>query len=122
MPRSTADRSLKGTIFNGCLQVIPGSHTAGCLDHAHEDSSAHRGKTLGVKGMPNGPHERSVWLPLNAGQACLMDVRLVPRSDSNNTTAGARIGLNIRYVAPGAIRSNDASPSPSLYPLTGPGR
>ncbi|MFI1174209.1 phytanoyl-CoA dioxygenase family protein [Streptomyces melanogenes] len=105
------------TTVNGCLQVIPGSHAAGYLDYGREESGARRGKALGVQGMYNAPHDRGVWLPLNAGQACLMDVRLLHRSDSN-TTAGVRIGLNIRYVAPGAIRSSDGH-SPSLYPLSG---
>ncbi|QDQ13123.1 phytanoyl-CoA dioxygenase family protein [Streptomyces spectabilis] len=105
------------TTVNGCLQVIPGSHAAGYLDYDREESGARRGKALGVQGMFNSPHERGVWLPLNAGQACLMDVRLIHRSDSN-TTAGARVGLNVRYVAPGAIRSSGPH-SPSLYPLTG---
>jgi ectoine hydroxylase-related dioxygenase (phytanoyl-CoA dioxygenase family) len=105
------------TTVNGCLQVIPGSHAAGYLDYDREESSAERGKALGVQGMPNGHHDRGVWLPLDAGQACLMDVRLIHRSDSNTTT-GSRIGLNIRYVAPGAIRSS-GSHSSSLYPLSG---
>ncbi|WP_327707355.1 phytanoyl-CoA dioxygenase family protein [Streptomyces decoyicus] len=99
--------------------MLPGSHAVGYLDHAREDSSAQCSKALGVQGMPNVPHERAVWLPLHAGQACLMDVRLIHRSDSN-TTAGARIGLNVRYVAPGAIHSS-GSHSPSLHPLTGSG-
>jgi ectoine hydroxylase-related dioxygenase (phytanoyl-CoA dioxygenase family) len=107
------------TTVNGCLQVIPGSHAAGYLGHAREESGAKRGNALGVEGMPSGPHDRSVWLPLDAGQACLLDPRLIHRSDSN-TTSGIRIGLNIRYVAPGAIRSSDGH-SPSLYPLTGSG-
>ncbi|MET9884738.1 phytanoyl-CoA dioxygenase family protein [Streptomyces sp. NPDC006430] len=79
------------TSANGCLQVIPGSHTSGYLGNDRETSSARRGRTLGVQGMPNGPHDHGLWLPLDAGQACLMDVRLLHRSDSN-TTAGARIG------------------------------
>ncbi|MEV7582105.1 phytanoyl-CoA dioxygenase family protein [Streptomyces roseus] len=105
------------TTANGCLQVIPGSHASGYLGNDREATSARRGRALGVQGMPNGPHDHGLWLPLDAGQACLMDVRLLHRSDSN-TTAGARIGLNIRYVAPGAIRSSGPH-SPSLYPLTG---
>ncbi|MFD9905879.1 phytanoyl-CoA dioxygenase family protein [Streptomyces sp. NPDC059063] len=105
------------TTINGCLQVIPGSHATGYLDYGREESDARRGKALGVEGMPNTPHERGVWLPLDAGQACLMDVRTIHRSDSN-MTVGARIGLNIRYVAPGAIRPSGPH-SPSLYPLTG---
>ncbi|MFD7020045.1 phytanoyl-CoA dioxygenase family protein [Streptomyces sp. NPDC059928] len=105
------------TTVNGCLQVIPGSHAAGYLDYGREANDARRGKALGVQGMFNAPHDRGVWLPLHAGQACLMDVRLLHRSDSN-TTEGVRIGLNVRYVAPGAIRSSGPH-SPSLYPLTG---
>ncbi|MCP3817960.1 phytanoyl-CoA dioxygenase family protein [Streptomyces sp. A3M-1-3] len=107
------------TTVNGCLQVIPGSHAAGYLPNDREESNARRGKALGVQDMPNGAHDRGVWLPLDAGQACLMDVRLLHRSDSNRT-AGTRIGLNIRYVAPGAIRSSGPH-SPNLYPLTGAG-
>lgn len=105
------------TTTNGCVQVIPGSHAAGYLADDREESSARRANGLGAQGVPGGAHDRGVWLPLDAGQACLMDVRLLHRSDSN-TTAGTRIGLNVRYVVPGAIRSSGLH-SPSLYPLTG---
>ncbi|MFI9203683.1 phytanoyl-CoA dioxygenase family protein [Streptomyces sp. NPDC053048] len=107
------------TTGNGCLQVLPGSHAAGYLPNGRESGDAARGKALGVHGMADGPHERGVWLPLDAGQACLMDVRLIHRSDSN-TADEPRVGLNVRYVAPGAVQAR-GDYSPSLYPLTGSG-
>jgi hypothetical protein len=46
-----------------------------------------------------------------------MNVALLHRSGSN-TAASVRIGLNVRYVAPGAARTRDRT-SPDLDPISG---
>jgi hypothetical protein len=51
------------------------------------------------------------------GQACALDVRLIHRSGPNCGTS-ARIGLNIRYVAPGGLHVRSGEP-PRLFPITG---
>jgi hypothetical protein len=48
-----------------------------------------------------------------------MDVRLLHRS-GRNCAAQPRIGLNIRYVAPGGVHMRDGS-KPSLFAVTGDG-
>ena len=46
-----------------------------------------------------------------------MDVRLLHRSHPNRTTQ-TRIGLNVRYVAPGAVTVRDGSDL-HLFPVAG---
>lgn len=95
---------------SGCLEVVPGSHRAGYLPYRRASSGPLTTRAPGdLAGyMP---------LPLHAGQACALDVRLVHRS-APNTGPGPRVGLNIRYVAPGGIRTR-AGPPPELFPVTG---
>lgn len=49
-----------------------------------------------------------------------MDVRLLHASPSNAATT-VRMGLNVRYVAPGAIHVHPGHQAPSPHPLTGTG-
>ncbi|MGW8355204.1 phytanoyl-CoA dioxygenase family protein [Streptomyces wedmorensis] len=101
----------------GCLRVFPGSQRRGYLPYdAEPDARAARGRALGIAGID--PSEARP-LPSQAGDGCLMDVRLVHGSASN-TGAGVRIGLNIRFVAPGGCTVRDGS-DPSLYPVSGTG-
>jgi ectoine hydroxylase-related dioxygenase (phytanoyl-CoA dioxygenase family) len=102
---------------SGCLRVLPGSQASGYLPYEVEAAhGAPRGRALGIR-VSDGEQGHSV--PVQAGSGLLMDTRLVHSSPSNNE-AGARIGLNIRFVAPGAIRMRDGS-SPSPTPLSGTG-
>ncbi|MER6121756.1 phytanoyl-CoA dioxygenase family protein [Streptomyces sp. NPDC001795] len=102
---------------SGCLHVVPGSQRTGYLPYeAEPDTGAARGRALGVR---VGDSTHGVAVPVRAGSGLLMDTRLVHCSHSN-IRAGARVGLNIRYVAPGAVSMRDGS-SPSLSPLSGTG-
>ncbi|MBA9005937.1 phytanoyl-CoA dioxygenase family protein [Thermomonospora cellulosilytica] len=106
------------TPANGCLHIAPGSHRLGYLPYELEDDhGAARGRAGRSAGF-TGEHE-AVAIPVAAGDAVLMDVRLLHRSGSN-TTDQARVGLNVRYVAPGGLRMRDHT-TPSLTPLTGTG-
>jgi ectoine hydroxylase-related dioxygenase (phytanoyl-CoA dioxygenase family) len=100
----------EATPVNGCLEVVPGSHSGGYLPYQRAG-----GGPLSV-----GEHARTgEWfaVPLEPGQATALDVRLIHRSGPN---AGdrPRIGLNIRYVAPGGLSARDGEP-PSLFPVAG---
>ncbi|MFG2943499.1 phytanoyl-CoA dioxygenase family protein [Streptomyces sp. NPDC048282] len=99
----------------GCLHVVPGSQRAGYRPYEQEAAtSSARGRGLATR---MSPETRDLPVPVAAGCGVLMDTRLVHRSPSNQST-GARVGLNIRYVAPGGIRRGSA---PSLLPITGTG-
>ncbi|MFF0410219.1 phytanoyl-CoA dioxygenase family protein [Kitasatospora sp. NPDC004745] len=105
------------TLENGCLHALFGSHHLGYLPFSSEaDHGAERGRADQATGFTT---DASTALPLRAGTALLMDSRLLHRSGTN-TGDGARVGLNVRYVAPGGIRRRDPQ-SPSLDPVTGTG-
>lgn len=105
------------TTFSGCLQVAPRSHRLGYLPcGVEEQHGAGRGRAGQAAGFSC---DHPVAVPVAAGHAVLMDVRLLHRSGINFTTA-ARIGLNVRYVAPGAARTRDHT-SADLDPISGTG-
>jgi ectoine hydroxylase-related dioxygenase (phytanoyl-CoA dioxygenase family) len=112
------------TLATGCLNVIPGSQHLGYLPYEHEaiNSATTRGRAGQAQGFGGGDIEQEVVaVELDAGSAVLMDVRLLHRSGSNAASSrGPRVGLNVRYVAPGGIRVRDYS-SPSLDPISGSG-
>jgi ectoine hydroxylase-related dioxygenase (phytanoyl-CoA dioxygenase family) len=104
-------------VTTGCLHVVPGSQRAGYLAYEKEPGTgAARGRALGVR-VAAGTY--GVPVPVTAGSGVLMDTRLVHRSRPNRGT-GARVALNIRYVAPGGVRTRDGS-TPCLDPVTGTG-
>ncbi|MFJ6384720.1 phytanoyl-CoA dioxygenase family protein [Kitasatospora sp. NPDC092039] len=105
------------TEANGCLEVAQGSQSAGYLPVEKEPANGTgRGRADQAVGFTP---ETTVPVPLRAGCAVLMDSRLVHRSGSN-ASSGARIGLNVRYTAPGGIVRRDPQ-SPSVVPISGTG-
>jgi len=105
----------EATVVNGCLEIVPGSHHGGYLPYRRASSSAGDGRRPLTLAAGDGGGFRPV--VLDAGQACVLDVRLVHRSGPN-TSSAPRIGLNIRYVAPGGWIVRDG-PGPHLLPVTG---
>jgi ectoine hydroxylase-related dioxygenase (phytanoyl-CoA dioxygenase family) len=105
------------TADSGALQVIPGSWRAGYLPYRREDTpGGQRGRALQTDVPPDSADP--VLVPAAAGQALLMDVRLLHRSGPN-TASWPRVGLNLRYVAPGAVTVRTGAPPASLYPVAG---
>lgn len=99
------------------LQVIPGSWRHGYLPTRREQmQGGQRGRALTTDVPPGSPDP--VLVPLPAGQALLMDVRLLHCSGSN-TASWPRIGLNVRYVAPDAVHTRDGQPPAQLTPICG---
>ncbi|RLU82056.1 phytanoyl-CoA dioxygenase [Streptomyces griseocarneus] len=107
---------------NGAVAVLPGSHTAGwrpfTADAATGPEGSGRGRPLVIAEPSDADQACVVAVP--AGEALLMDVRLLHRSGPN-TTARHRIALNIRYVAPGGVRPRGGHPMPQLDRVCGPG-
>ncbi|MFF2952653.1 phytanoyl-CoA dioxygenase family protein [Kitasatospora sp. NPDC057965] len=105
------------TVSNGCLHAVVGSQHFGYLPFSSEaEHGAERGRADQATGFTA---DATTALPLPAGSALLMDSRLLHRSGTN-AGDGARVGLNVRYVAPGGIRRRDPQ-SPSPDPVSGTG-
>jgi ectoine hydroxylase-related dioxygenase (phytanoyl-CoA dioxygenase family) len=104
------------TTGNGCLQIIPGSQRGGYLP-CHRAAPAASGGQRPLTTAEAFSQDMFLPVPLPGGQACLMDVRLVHRSGPNQSPH-ARIGLNVRYVAPGAVRVLDGA-APDLLVVAG---
>ena len=105
----------EATAVNGCLEIVPGSHRGGYLPFHRAGSPAGDGRRPLTLAAGDGDGFTPV--PLDGGQACVLDVRLVHRSGPN-TGSAPRIGLNIRYVAPGGWIIRDG-PGPHLLPVAG---
>lgn len=117
---------VSATPATGCLHIAPGSHTLGYLPHELEDhpdqhDRQQHGRQRGRAGQAvladPGPCQNAAPVPIAAGNAIVFDVALLHRSGTN-TGDRVRIGLNIRYVAPGAARTRDGS-APVLDPISG---
>lgn len=81
---------------NGCMQVIPGTHTSTQLPHQdtfHKDNLLSRGQEIAVE----VDQSQAVSLLLNAGEMSLHHIKLVHGS-APNRSGDRRIGLAIRYI------------------------
>lgn len=105
------------TVSNGCLQVFPGSHHGGYLPYRRATPAPADDRNRPLTTADEHSDDQFVPVPLAGGQACLLDVRLVHRSGPNRS-ARARVGLNVRYVAPGAVTVRDGT-APDLFVITG---
>lgn len=106
-------------VSTGCLEVMHGSQRLGYLPYGLEEAHGAERRERGRAGCALGFSGDGTPVPVSSGQAVLMDVRLLHRSGSN-TGRFARIGLNVRYVAPGAARMLDHT-NPDLDPISGTG-
>lgn len=80
----------------GCMEVVPGSHKLGQLKHAEmqdPDNLLSRGQTLAV----DVDRQRTVHMPVRAGQFSLHHTHLVHNSGPNRSP-DRRIGLGISYI------------------------
>ena len=87
-------------VENGCLRVLPGTHTRrfGHIENPHERNILGKGLTVSEDLLV----ERAVDVVLRAGQMSFHHANIVHGSNAN-ATAGPRIGFAVRYVTP-AVR------------------
>lgn len=72
-------------VANGCVEVIPGSHTWGLLNSEHVSGFLTEEQAVQVSSS-----EKSVYLELKAGEAVLLHNWLLHRSDTNSTDRARR--------------------------------
>jgi hypothetical protein len=87
----------EASIEAGCMEVVPGSHKLGQLDHAERNDAKHnllsRAQTITVE----FDRSRTEFMPLSAGQFSLHHTHLVHNSRPN-LSDDRRIGLGISYI------------------------
>ena len=96
------------TPANGCMRVIPGSHTRTHLpqrDTFADNNVLSRGQEITVA----VDETRAVDLALQPGQISLHHLWIVHGSNANRSDE-PRIGIAIRYVAPQVRQEGDAKP------------
>ncbi len=85
-------------IGNGCMQVIPGTHTVDQVDH-RDTNAEHNLLSRGQEVEVDVDESKAVDLELNAGEISLHHVRLIHGSPPNPSDQ-RRIGYAIRYIPP----------------------
>ena len=86
------------TVENGCMRMVPGSHTQPILSHVEthaEDNLLSRGQVVEVE----VDESEAVDVILKAGEASLHHVNIIHGSNANSSNS-SRIGLAIRMVTP----------------------
>ena len=85
-------------IGNGCMQVIPGTHTIDQVDH-RDTNAQHNLLSRGQEVEVDVDESKAVHLELDAGEISLHHVRLIHGSPPNPSDQ-RRIGYAIRYIPP----------------------
>ena len=83
----------RATSENGCMQVIPASHTRGLADHCPVSGTV----SIPQKALTDAQLDAAVTLPMEPGSVLFMDRHTVHCSLENTTTDQARISLDLRY-------------------------
>lgn len=73
------------TLANGCVQIIPASHTKGLINPSHPSGFLTPGQAA-IHATP----DKTVYLELAAGEAALLHNHLLHASDVNNTDISRR--------------------------------
>jgi hypothetical protein len=100
------------TAMNGCMRVIPGTHTVGQMNHndTHApDNMLTRGQVIDAE----IDESAAVDVELQPGEMSLHHVRLIHGSNANATN-DRRIGFAIRYITPDVCQTNGKRDSAGL--------
>jgi non-heme Fe2+,alpha-ketoglutarate-dependent halogenase len=87
------------TAENGCLRVLPGSHTRGVVPYGDDPGNPEKMLLSGLKIREEIDEAGAVDIVLHPGQASLHHIDTIHGS-SANLSPNKRIGFTIRYVAP----------------------
>ncbi|MDA0335656.1 MAG: phytanoyl-CoA dioxygenase family protein [bacterium] len=101
---------------NGCMQVIPGSHRDGIVEHG---KAANAGNLLSInQEIPDElvDTNRAVAIELRAGQVSIHDGQLYHASFPN-TSQRRRCGLTVRFIPPAARQVQANSTGQQWYPI-----
>ena len=85
---------------NGAMQMLPGSHAGGQVEHADTEDPNNiltRGQTI----SRDIDESKSVWVSLEPGEVSLHHVDMWHASPPNTTTQ-RRVGIALRYITPAA--------------------
>lgn len=96
------------TSANGCMRVIPGTHTKPAMAHRETydpDNALSRGQDIAVK----VDEAQAVDLQLQPGEASLHHIWIVHGSNANLSTT-PRIGIAIRYTRPEVVQESPVKP------------
>lgn len=108
------------TVANGCMRVIPGSHTWG--DIGHRELADKQDYVLPLESDRSRFDERdAVDLELQPGEVSLHDAFLLHGSNPN-TSAMRRCGFTMRYMPAGVKLDRAKSPDHPLYLVRGEDR
>lgn len=103
-------------VENGCMQVVPGTHVSGVVDHGKADQG---GNLLSINQEVHVTPEMAgaaVDLPLRAGQISIHDGTLIHGSLPNRSDR-RRCGLTLRYVPTGVRQASENSLDGSWKPI-----
>ena len=95
------------SVDNGCLKVVPGSHSSGRLfEHEFKDDPEHLALGLELKA---GTYEPAAAVPieLEPGQVSLHDVYLAHGSE-RNASRRSRRGMTLRFMPTTSVYDRDA--------------
>jgi phytanoyl-CoA hydroxylase len=86
------------TIPNGCLELVPGSHHDGLVDHCPRFENGRKGLSI-----PNQliDLEHAIPMPMKAGDVLLLTQRTMHASLANTTSDEVRISFDLRYLPVG---------------------
>lgn len=108
----SVDRS---TRENGCLKVVPGSHTS---DLAELKENLSGNNVLGSESDVEVDESKAVYLELEPGDVEVHHPNILHSSEPN-TSPHRRCGLTIRYIPTSTRIVSDEQPFPSAFHLRG---
>lgn len=85
---------------NGAMQMLPGSHKGGQIEHRDTDDP----NNILTRGQTTAhaiDEDQTIWVTLEPGEISLHHVDMWHASPAN-TTNGRRVGVALRYITPSA--------------------
>jgi hypothetical protein len=95
---------------NGCMRVIPGTHSNGFSDYQAVDSKYNTFE----KAIPNVDESKAVYFELARGEASLHDSRIIHGAKAN-TSPRRRCGYTMRYFSTAARVLPERNPGHKIW-------
>ena len=88
----------EATVANGCLELVPGSHRRGLVDHCPRFENGRKGLAIPSQLIDL---DRVTALPMRPGSVLLLNQRTMHGSLANTTPDEVRISFDLRYLPVG---------------------